>query len=237
MNLQQFIDISQAPDAENFKRQLIEFASERDFGLVSTSLIVEAAGRLAPPEIFFVSNTPQAFLESALSVEDSRRDPVMKRMKQLSVPFVYDQALYVSEGAADLWETQAQYGYRNGIAVALHLPNSRHFLLGVDRERPLPRSEMQRVRLMADLQLLAVHAQEAASRLFTPQSHLVAPRMTARELEILRWTMEGKSAWAVGEIMGVSEHTVNFHFRSIFRKLDAASKHQAVLKAISLGLI
>ena len=237
MSLQQYIDVAHAPDAESFRQQLVAFAHERDFGLVSASLVVEAPGRPAPPEVFFVSNTPQAFLDAALSIEDSRRDPVMKRMKQLSVPFVYDQQLYVDEGAGDLWEQQALHGYSTGIAVALHLPHSRHFLLGVDRDRPLPRSEHKRVRLMADLQLLAVHAQEAASRLFTPQVAPPGPRLTARELEILRWTMQGKSAWAVGEILGVTEHTVNFHFRSIFRKLDAASKHQAVIKALSLGLI
>ncbi|MBI5257922.1 MAG: autoinducer binding domain-containing protein [Burkholderiales bacterium] len=237
MSLQQFVDIAQAPDVESFRRQLVAFAHERDFGLVSASLIVELPGRTVPPEIFFVSNTPQAFLNSAVSVEESRRDPVMKRMKALSVPFVYDQEMYVQEDAGSLWEHQAQFGYRTGIAVALHLPNSRHFLMGVDREHALPRSDVKRVRLMADLQLLAVHAQEAASRLFTPLSHQVTPRLTAREIEILRWTSEGKSAWAVGEIMGVSEHTVNFHLRSIFRKLDASSKHQAVIKALSFGLI
>lgn len=237
MSLQQFVDIAQAPDVETFRRRLVAFANEREFGLVSACMVVEHPGRNSTPETFFVSNTPPAFFDSAMSLEDSRRDPVIKRLKQVSVPIVYDQRMYVDGGAADLWDQQAQFGYRTGIAVALHLPNSRHFVLGVDRDKALPRSEAKRVRLMADLQLLAVHAQEASSRLFTPQAHLVVPRLTAREIEILQWTSEGKSAWAVGEILGVSEHTVNFHLRSIFRKLDASSKHQAVIKALSFGLI
>lgn len=49
--------------------------------------------------------------------------------------------------------------------------------------------------------------------------------------------MEGKSAWATGQLLGMSEHTVNFHLRNIFRKLDASWSKVAVLKAISLGLI
>ena len=64
-----------------------------------------------------------------------------------------------------------------------------------------------------------------------------APKLTVRELEVLRWTMEGKSAWAVGEILSVSENTVNFHLRNVFKKLGSSSKHQAVLKAMSLGLL
>ena len=30
------------------------------------------------------------------------------------------------------------------------------------------------------------------------------PRLTARELEVLRWTMEGKTAWETGAILGIS---------------------------------
>ena len=90
---------------------------------------------------------------------------------------------------------------------------------------------------MADLQLLAVHAQDAASRLLITPQHDEQPRLTPREIEILRWTMDGKSAWSVGEILGVSVHTVNFHLRNSMRKLDATTKHQAVLKAIALGLL
>ena len=61
--------------------------------------------------------------------------------------------------------------------------------------------------------------------------------MTPREVEILRWTREGKTAWGVGAILGVAEATVNFHLRNIFRKLGASSKHQAVLKALKMRLI
>ena len=86
-----------------------------------------------------------------------------------------------------------------------------------------------------------IHAQEAANRLLLPEPDAGDPagdpKLTPRELDVLRWTMQGKSAWAVGEILSISEHTVNFHLRNVFRKLDASSKHQAVLKAIALGLL
>jgi DNA-binding CsgD family transcriptional regulator len=155
------------------------------------------------------------------------------------VPVVYDQSLYVKDGAADLWETQAAFGYRAGISMALHLPGGRHFLMGVDRDRALSNDDAEVTRMMADLQLLAVHAQDAAVRLLLDeaQERMGLPRLTAREREVLRWTSEGKSSWEVGTILGMSEHTVNFHVRNLMGKLDVTSKHQAVLKALSLGLI
>ena len=63
------------------------------------------------------------------------------------------------------------------------------------------------------------------------------PLLTPRELEALRWTMEGKTAWEVGAILGISERTAVLHVNNAMHKLGCASKHQAVLKALRLGLI
>jgi DNA-binding CsgD family transcriptional regulator len=237
MMLQRYLDVANSPDIDTLRARLISFANHMDFGLVSSGLIIERPGARNPPETHWVCNTPQGFLDSFHSAPDSTRDPVLTRMQRLSVPFVYDQQTYVQDAATDLWEQQAAFGYRTGVAVALHLAHGRHYLLGIDRERPLPKSDRKLSRLLADIQLLAVHGQEAASRLFVSSNTPELPRFTAREIEILRWTMEGKTSWAVGAIIGLSEHGVNHHLRSIFRKLDVATKQQAVVKALSLGVI
>lgn len=237
MSLQRYLDVANAPDLGSLKAQLVGFAHDMDFGIVSSGLVVEKPGASTPAETHWLANTPQAFIDSFFSAPDVARDPVLARMKKFSLPFAYDRRTYVADGAGDLWEHQAQFGYKTGVAVALHLPQGRHFLLGMDRERALPRADNKLTRLLADLQLLAVHAQEAASRLFTPHLTFTPPALSARELEILRWTMEGKSAWAIGAIVGLSEHGVNYHYRAIFRKLEVSSKQQAMVKAMSLGLI
>lgn len=237
MRLSDYYEISQAPDRESFERRLVGFANEMDFELISAALVVDGPGR---DSVFvMLGNTPQAFANAARDVDASRRDPVLRRMKGMGAPFVYDQSTYVDDGAADLWEEQAVFGYRTGVSMALHLPGGRHFLMGVDRARDLPTDDDRITRMMADLQLLAIHAQDAAVRLLLDeaQRRLDLPRLTAREREVLRWTSEGKSAWEVSVILGMSEHTVNFHLRNLMAKLDVTSKHQAVLKAMSLGLI
>jgi DNA-binding CsgD family transcriptional regulator len=156
-------------------------------------------------------------------------------LKTLSVPVIYDQALYVREAAADLWEEQATFGYRNGISVALHLPGQRHFVLGLDRETALPKAEGRLMRMLGDLQLLAVHAQETALRLFGRPLTDIA--LSPKEQLILRMTMQGKSAKVIGAEIHSAEATINFHLQNVRVKLGVTSKHQAVLKAQSLGLI
>ena len=154
------------------------------------------------------------------------------------MPIIWDQATYAERGLGDMWEHQARYGYRNGIAMALHMPDGRHFFFAVDRDQPVPPDSAELTRLVADLQLFAVHAQEAALRILTPAMALQStPSLTPRELETLRLTMEGKTAWEVGNLLGISERTAALHVNNATHKLDCVNKHQAVLKALRLGLI
>ena len=237
MKPQDYLDISHAPDKPSFERRLVEFAHQLDFGIISGSLVIDEPGK--PAQFVPVGNTPKAFIEAHRSLDNSLRDPVLKRLKRLSIPIAYDQRMYVDDGVADLWDNQAKFGFRTGISMALHLPDGKHFLLGVDRDAPLPNDDDALVRLMADLQLLAVHAQGAAIRLLNPEPVLQAdvPHLTPSEREVLKWTMEGKSARDVADILGMSENTVNFHLRNVMSRMDVSSKHQAVRKAMAAGLI
>ncbi len=61
--------------------------------------------------------------------------------------------------------------------------------------------------------------------------------MTAREKEVLRWTAEGKTAYEIGQILIVSERTVNFHINNVVAKLGASNKTQAAVKAAALGML
>jgi DNA-binding CsgD family transcriptional regulator len=237
MLLQDYRDISASSDRTTFEARLVKFAQSMDFGIVTAAIAVDRPGQSALYEM--VGNTPDTYKAVAGNADTVKRDPVVRRMKSMSVPFTYNQQLYASEGAGDIWETMAPFGFKTGVAMALHLPASRHFLLGVDRDDALPENDERLTRMLADLQLLAVHAQEAAIRVLLPSASepLNVPSLTPREREVLLWTKEGKSAWAVGEILSMSEATVNFHIRNVMRKFGVSGKHMAILRAISLGLI
>jgi LuxR family transcriptional regulator/LuxR family quorum-sensing system transcriptional regulator SolR len=108
----------------------------------------------------------------------------------------------------------------------------------VDRDQSLPKDRSELTRIVADLQLFAVHAQEAAMRIMMPATgDPNVPSLTPREVESLRWTMDGKTAWEVGNILGISERTAVLHVNNAMHKLGCINKHQAVLKALRLGLI
>ncbi|WP_436798321.1 response regulator transcription factor [Mesorhizobium ventifaucium] len=51
------------------------------------------------------------------------------------------------------------------------------------------------------------------------------------------WTAKGKSSWEIGQILGISVNTVNFHVKNVMRKLDTCSRITAAIKALQLGII
>lgn len=237
MRLETYLDVSHSPSEEDLLNRLVSSAETLGFGLVSAALIW---GDFASKSFAgkSVTNTPNGFEEACRDISDARRDPLLGRLMRSSLPLTYDGGLYQGAGAGDLYDAQAAFGYKHGVAVALHLPNDRHFLLGVDRPDPLPKSSAAVARIMADVHLLAAHANEAAQTLFTTASLARKEfKLTSRELEVMRWTLEGKTAWETGMILGISEHTVDFHAKSATRKIGVPSRTQAAIHCMKLGLI
>jgi DNA-binding CsgD family transcriptional regulator len=237
MNYQQLIDVGLSEDFASFERRLVATADAMGFPIIS-GVLMRGLLQDVDVQITSLGNTPEAYLDAAKDLGDARRDPVMAQLMTQSVPVVYDQQTYVAAGVGELWELQAAYGYKTGIAVKLHLPGNKHFLLGVDREEPLPLPGVALMQTIAGLQLLAAHALTAADRLLGPKidKHDL-PKLTRRELDVLSWTSQGKTAWEVSVILAMSEKTVNFHLGNAMRKLGVSSKHQAVLKCVAAGLL
>ena len=231
-----FTSVLQSRTRDEFQSEVVGFAKRLGFDTVAATVVVDHF--LGDTEFITVDNTPEGYRASFQKRENCRRDPVTQHCKRQSRPIIWSQATYVQDGQGEKWEEQARFGYRSGIALALHMPEGRHFMLGVDRDQPVPPDPAELTRMVADLQLYAVHAQEAAARILIPEPvQAVAPALTPRELEALRWTMEGKTAWEVGALLGISERTAVLHVNNAMHKLGCVNKHQAVLKALRLGLI
>jgi DNA-binding NarL/FixJ family response regulator len=75
------------------------------------------------------------------------------------------------------------------------------------------------------------------SSLFKSQEHVPVETLTDRELDVLRLTARGFTNKAIGVQLGISDRTVQGHLAHIFAKLRAASRTEAVMRAVSLGWI
>ena len=55
--------------------------------------------------------------------------------------------------------------------------------------------------------------------------------------EVLQWAAVGKSDWEIGEILAISEKTVNAHIENVKRKYGVTSRIHAVVKGMNARAI
>lgn len=64
-----------------------------------------------------------------------------------------------------------------------------------------------------------------------------AVSLSAREQEILKLMGKGIKSTKINTILNITTHTVNTHIRNIYRKLEVASRTEAVYEATRMGLL
>jgi DNA-binding CsgD family transcriptional regulator len=69
-----------------------------------------------------------------------------------------------------------------------------------------------------------------------PAADVADWKLAARELEVLQHLVAGHRNRAIASTLGVSENTIKFHVRNLFKKLDVSSRTEAIALAHSHGL-
>ena len=231
------LDLGESADSDEFMKRLLGLTHDLGFPLVS-GVVIAGSYSDPRPTIKSFGNIPAGYESIATDMDDARRDPVLAALAARARPFVYRQQTYIDAGMADVWEEQAAFGYANGIAMKLQLDSQRALIIGVDSGDALATEDTELFGLITGLQLIATNASAAADQIFKlPVAQNEMPTLTPKELEVMRWTLHGKTAWEVGVIMSLSENTVRFHTTNVTRKLGVSSKHQAALKCKIAGLI
>ncbi|MDB5881898.1 MAG: DNA-binding response regulator [Ramlibacter sp.] len=91
-------------------------------------------------------------------------------------------------------------------------------------------------RVLARFHSPALPVASAATQPASGPSRSPSP-LTERETELLRLTAKGLSFESIGDVMGISPHTVVAHVKKIYRKLAVHSRGEAVYEAGQLGLL
>lgn len=80
-------------------------------------------------------------------------------------------------------------------------------------------------------------AQKLFARMAGREEPGIKEPLTERELQILTLTAKGFTNKAIGMQLSISDRTVQNHLANIFMKLNAESRTEAVMRAVSLKLI
>jgi len=164
-------------------------------------------------------------------------DPILLLTPARGAPFLWDDVIAqgpLSTKQKLMFHESREAGLLDGVTVPVHGPRGASYAVSLATDN----RTCDNTSHFGTLQILATQFQLAYSQIARkPQESERGLHLTERERECLTWTARGKSAWAISEIIGVSEHTVNFHLKSVMKKLETANRVAAVVVAVRLGLI
>ena len=175
------------------------------------------------------STWTQEYIESVMAV-----DPVVHAARRRMSPFTWTELFATGELSRktirDLMAAVEGYGWYDGLAVPIHGPGGYVGLVAFAGGR-IDLSPLDRSLLVA----LSHAAHQHARKLFTIDVAL--PKLTGRELHVMRWVGRGKTDTEIASILDLSVATVHSYVEQAKRKLGAHSRSQAVNELLMHELI
>jgi LuxR family quorum sensing-dependent transcriptional regulator len=188
-------------------------------------------------EYCYAERWPAGWHERYLERRYLGDDPVIKRLRQGGEPFAWHEVAVVRDKdnkAAAIMGEAGEFELRAGFNVPIQAVKGElaTVVFAGDRfdlaweDRPA-------------LLLIAIYAHDKMRELMgvRPMHPQQQRPLTPREIEVLKWTAEGKTSQDIADILSVSLPTVQSHIANLCRKLDVVTRAQATARAVRWGIL
>lgn len=188
---------------------------------------------------FILSGYPAQWMERYQAAGYADIDPIVAHTYQHATPLVWQESIFDTPERKIFMEDARASGIGSGFSVPISGFPNEIALASIANPEISKDAQAHSAHLAGTLYVLSSYMHEAIRRLVfaPPQESTEPPRLTLRELECLRWWAGGKMAAQIAEIMKISQSGVHFHFQNLKRKLGVRTKHQAIARAILLGIV
>jgi DNA-binding CsgD family transcriptional regulator len=185
--------------------------------------------------LMFETTLPGAYLRDFDRGQYLPLCPLMLQMRRSLLPQSWSLADFDRTDAkpalVELFELMERHDLTSGIVFGFFLPDGHRYALRFDGTRsPLSQNEVN------ELSVLSLQALDVFNQIHISGDQQHNP-LSARELEVVSWTAQGKTSVEIGQILTLSDHTVNAYLTNAIRKLDCVNRTQLVAKALRLKLI
>jgi DNA-binding CsgD family transcriptional regulator len=181
----------------------------------------------------FGDGMPCGWIDEYSAAACEKIDPIYAQIRVSHSPFTWRLGDWSGSESCQRW-----YGLNHdasihaGLAIPDH--SGSHFrsigLVGPDVEiHPHDRMALHLagLELLHRMELLGVKPPEQKDEL----------HLSERERECLQWVADGKTDWEIGQILSISEKTVNAYIERVKHKLSVQTRAQALVVAIRRRLI
>ncbi len=202
------------------------------FHAILVSGVPPPGERMEP--LVMANGWPDGWTERYMSNDFAADDPTLHRLRQTNSPFLWSETRRpdLSRPQRRVLDEATDFGLNEGLIIPIHTGFG--FEAGVSfggDKVDLGKSDI------AALHLIGLYGYDAIRRYKPIRDHEKGSVLTLREQECVKWTAAGKTAWEIGQILGISEATVNQHLKAAARKMNTVSKAHLVARCLRAGVI
>ncbi|HWH87911.1 MAG TPA: autoinducer binding domain-containing protein [Pseudomonas sp.] len=162
-------------------------------------------------------------------------DPIVAHCNQSILPIVWEERVFVE--TPTIWQALKQNGLQHGWSQAFHDQASGLCSIISLARTHCPISPLELYEHYGYIFYANKHFSELYARTVTTPAKPCGPKLSSRELEILKLSAMGKTAHDISRILSLSERTVNYHVQNVIEKLNVCNKISAVIAAARAGII
>ncbi len=227
---QNFIDLlASADSAADFAQALTAAANDLE---LSCFAYLALPGKLQGKP-YLISTYPEEWTSHYLRSRYELVDPVITQALQSAEPFQWGigaQSKLSSPVQQQLLDEAAEFGIRVGFTIPIHDGHGPVAALTFAASRPSHAFEAFTISQARVLQLMALYFHAHVRRKLKSGPRIAGVLLSPRELECLEWASQGKSAWEIGCILGISRNTVAYYLDNAKHKLGVRTVVQAVAR-------
>ncbi|WP_338562749.1 transcriptional regulator SdiA [Erwinia sp. E_sp_B01_3] len=186
------------------------------------------------PKIFIYSSYPERWVRTYQKEGFAAIDPVIANCQVPGKILLWDEPL--SRSGRKVFEAAKEHGIYSGFSCSAMAKNRAIGILSMASGKTFEKIELTPV-MQLKLQYLLVLSLEALQRVKDISMSVMDMELSQRELEILKWTAEGKTSAEISLILSISENTVNFHQKNMQKRFNAPNKTQVASYAAAIGLL
>ena len=234
-NLGQYIErinTSSDPDQafDNFRIIMEGHGYER----IAYSLVTDHPSLGLPRQHGLATSYPEDWMKFYKAKNYAEVDPVTQTILSSRKPFFWSDFVNdpgIAPSSLKLMKEAEDSGVTDGIGISLTGQGNELVGVGLARKSAMKENDLS---VLSGAYLLSVYFHETYRAMLGRPTKI---ELTVRETEILSWAAEGKTDDDIAAILTISQNTVRFHWKKIFRKMDANGRIYAITKAIRLNLI
>ena len=229
--------INSAKTPEEAFERFVSIMKAHGYDRITYSLVTDHPSLKLPRQHGLATSYPEDWMKFYKENNYMDIDPVTRRCLSSRKPFFWSDVTAdpsIAPRSLQLMNEAEEAGLADGIGISLSGRTGELVGIGLAKSSNYESKKSKDYQFFSGAYLLSVYFHETFRDLLSQPSKV---HLTEREKEVLCWASEGKTDEEIATILNLSLNTVRFHWKKIFKKLEANGRIYAITKAIRLHLI